>query len=77
MCKLANQAKMVTKPSRVAEIQLHLNNVNTRTAAERTAQILAGLSFDRSVLYKAYSTFSGVWRIRIALVAILYLELES
>jgi ABC-type dipeptide/oligopeptide/nickel transport system ATPase component len=52
-----------------------LMHVRTHTGAEaRAAHILAGLSFDNEMMHRATKTFSGGWRMRVALARALFVE---
>jgi ATP-binding cassette subfamily F protein 3 len=61
-------------PSRIAEIETRLIDIDAWSAPSRAARILAGLGFDESAQSRACSEFSGGWRMRVALAAILFVE---
>jgi ATP-binding cassette, subfamily F, member 3 len=61
-------------PMRIAEIETRLVDIDAWSAPSRAARILAGLGFDESAQNRAASEFSGGWRMRVALAAILFVE---
>lgn len=73
---LLAEAETAKDPKRIADIQLHLNSIDAHAAPSRASQILAGLGFDETAQNRACSTFSGGWRMRGALAAILFLQPE-
>src|SRR5664279_1253197 len=54
-------------PHRLAEIHERLRTIGADSAPARAAAILAGLGFDTAAQARAISTFSGGWRMRVAL----------
>ena len=73
---LLAEAEHASDPNRIGEIQLRLTDINAHSAPARAAQILSGLGFDASAQARACREFSGGWRMRGALAAILFLEPE-
>jgi ATP-binding cassette subfamily F protein 3 len=61
-------------PLRIAEIETRLIDIDAWSAPSRAARILAGLGFDDAAQSRACSEFSGGWRMRVALAAILFIE---
>lgn len=61
-----------TDPSRIAEIQTRLADIDAWSAEARAATILKGLGFDDAEQLKPCSDFSGGWRMRVALAAVLF-----
>ncbi|EOA33676.1 hypothetical protein CARUB_v10019860mg, partial [Capsella rubella] len=59
---------------RLEEIYKRLDAIDAYTAEARAASILAGLSFTPEMQKKATNTFSGGWRMRIALARALFIE---
>lgn len=57
--------------NRIAEIHERLLAIDAHAAPARAASILSGLGFDWDAQQRPVSTFSGGWRMRIALAAIL------
>ena len=58
----------------LATIYERLGNLDAFTARARAATILAGLGFDEAAQARACKTFSGGWRMRVALAALLFLQ---
>jgi ATP-binding cassette subfamily F protein 3 len=73
---LLAEAETATDAYRIAEIQIRLTDIDAHAAPARAAQILAGLGFDESAQRRPCREFSGGWRMRIALAAVLFLEPE-
>jgi ATP-binding cassette, subfamily F, member 3 len=73
---LLAEADHATDPHRIADIQLRLTDIDAHSAPARAAQILSGLGFDDEAQRRPCSAFSGGWRMRVALGAILFLEPE-
>lgn len=73
---LLNEAEHATDPHRIAEIQIRLTDIDAHSAPARAAQILSGLGFDDMQQQRACREFSGGWRMRVALAAVLFLEPE-
>jgi ATP-binding cassette subfamily F protein 3 len=61
---------------RVAQIHDRLNTIGAHAAPSRAAAILAGLGFDEDMQHRPLSSFSGGWRMRVALSAVLFSEPE-
>jgi len=61
-----------TDPARIAEIQTRLADIDAWSAEARSATILKGLGFDDAEQLKPCSDFSGGWRMRVALAAVLF-----
>ncbi len=57
-----------------AEIHDRLNAIDAHGAPARAAGILAGLGFDHAAQRQPLSSFSGGWRMRVALAAALFAE---
>jgi ATP-binding cassette, subfamily F, member 3 len=70
--KLLAEAEHAVDPSRIAEIQTRLADIDAHAAPARAARILAGLGFDEAAQQRALSEFSGGWRMRVALAAVLF-----
>ncbi|MFN0220064.1 MAG: ABC-F family ATP-binding cassette domain-containing protein [Hyphomicrobium sp.] len=73
---LLAEAEHAADPHRIAEIQIRLTDIDAHSAPARAAQILSGLGFDDDAQRRACREFSGGWRMRVALAAILFLEPE-
>jgi ATP-binding cassette subfamily F protein 3 len=71
---LMAEAETATDPHRIAEIQMRLADIGAHSAGARAASILAGLGFDHEAQQRPAISFSGGWRMRIALAAVLFSE---
>ncbi len=71
---LLEEGKTATDPHRIAEIEIRLVDIDAHSAPSRAARILAGLGFDESAQARPCSEFSGGWRMRVALAALLFTE---
>jgi len=72
--RLMREAEKATDPHRIAEIQTRLADINAHSAEARAAAILAGLGFDERAQKRPASSFSGGWRMRVALASVLFAE---
>ena len=72
--RLLAEAETATDPDRIAEIQLRLADIQAHSAQARAATILHGLGFDAEAQVRPTKDFSGGWRMRVALAAILFSE---
>jgi ATP-binding cassette, subfamily F, member 3 len=66
------EAETAIDPHRIAEIQTRLVDIDAHAAPSRAAHILAGLGFDHEAQGRPLSEFSGGWRMRVALAAVLF-----
>ena len=71
---LLEEAETATDPHRIAEIHTRLADMGAHAAPARAASILAGLGFDDAAQARPCSDFSGGWRMRVALAAVLFSE---
>ena len=71
---LLKEAETASDPERIAEIQMRLTDIDAHSAPARAARILSGLGFDEDAQRRACRDFSGGWRMRVALGAILFLK---
>lgn len=71
---LMAEAETATDPNRIAEIQMRLVDIDAHSAEARAASILAGLGFNAEAQLRPASSFSGGWRMRVALAAVLFAE---
>ncbi len=69
---LLEEAKSATDPERISEIQLRLADIGAHSATARAASILNGLGFNAEAQQRPCHEFSGGWRMRVALAAILF-----
>jgi len=72
--ELLAEAERARDPHRIAEIQTRLADVGAHAAPARAASILAGLGFDEAAQQRPCTDFSGGWRMRVALAAVLFSE---
>src|SRR5262252_2150698 len=71
---LIAEAATAHDPHRIAEVQTRLADIGAHAAPARAAGILAGLGFSHDDQQRACSEFSGGWRMRVALAAVLFAE---
>ncbi|MFG1418556.1 ATP-binding cassette domain-containing protein [Xanthobacter sp. V0B-10] len=71
---LLQERETTTDPMRMGEIEHRLIDIDAHSAPARAATILAGLGFDESAQSRPCSEFSGGWRMRVALAALLFTE---
>jgi len=71
---LMAEAETTDDPHRIGEIHTRLADINAYDAPARAARILAGLGFSDDDQTKPLSDFSGGWRMRVALAAMLFAE---
>ncbi|WP_374830162.1 ATP-binding cassette domain-containing protein [Paenochrobactrum pullorum] len=72
--QLLAEAETATDPERIAEIHIRLADIDAHSAEARAGAILAGLGFDAEAQRRPASSFSGGWRMRVALAAVLFSE---
>jgi len=71
---LMAEAETATDPHRIADIQTRLSDIDAWSAEARGASILKGLGFTDDEQKMPCSAFSGGWRMRVALAAVLFSE---
>lgn len=71
---LLAEAESATDPARIADIQTRLADIDAWSAEGRAASILKGLGFDDAQQQMPCSAFSGGWRMRVALAAVLFAQ---
>ena len=69
---LLAEEQTTTDAHRIAEIHMRLADIDAHSAESRAATILAGLGFDDAAQRRPASSFSGGWRMRVALAAVLF-----
>eukprot|EP00914_Ancora_sagittata_P008703 GHVO01016869.1.p1 GENE.GHVO01016869.1~~GHVO01016869.1.p1 ORF type:complete len:572 (+),score=74.79 GHVO01016869.1:119-1834(+) len=72
--ELATRADDEAANQRLMDIYDHLEELDVATAEARAARILHGLGFDKTMQATAVKSFSGGWRMRIALARALYVK---
>ena len=71
---LMAEADTATDPARIADIQTRLADIDAWSAEARASSILRGLGFDAEEQKMPCSAFSGGWRMRVALAAVLFAQ---
>lgn len=74
MSTLNAEALTATDPERIAYIHTRLADIGAHSAEARAATILAGLGFDEAAQARPCSSYSGGWRMRVALACVLFNE---
>ena len=69
---LLHDAETTSDHHRLAEIHERLNAIGAHAAPARAARILVGLGFDEAAQQRPLDSFSGGWRMRVALAALLF-----
>ncbi len=69
---LLAEAETATDPTRISDIYMRLADIEAHSAEARAASILHGLGFDNDAQQQPCSDFSGGWRMRVALAAVLF-----
>ncbi len=69
---LLKEAEHSRDAGRIAEIHDRLATIQAHAAPARAATILAGLGFDHQAQQRPLDDFSGGWRMRVALAAVLF-----
>ncbi len=69
---LLGEAETATDAHRIAEVQTRLADIDAWSAEARAASILRGLGFTEAETHQPCSAFSGGWRMRVALAAVLF-----
>ena len=69
---LLEQADEEQDGARLAEIFARLDDIDAHSAQSRATRILAGLGFDNEAQDRPAREFSGGWRMRVALAAVLF-----
>jgi ATP-binding cassette subfamily F protein 3 len=72
--RLLAQTETEHDPHRIAEIQTRLVDIDAYSAPARAAAILSGLGFSERAQQRPCSEFSGGWRMRVALAAVLFAQ---
>jgi ATP-binding cassette subfamily F protein 3 len=69
---LLQEAEGCEDPDRLGDIHERLGAIGAHAAPARAARILVGLGFDEEMQHRALDSFSGGWRMRVALAALLF-----
>ncbi len=70
--ELMVESEACAEPHRLAEIHDRLIAIEAHSAPSRAARILVGLGFDEEAQHRPLESFSGGWRMRVALAALLF-----
>lgn len=70
--RLLVESETATDPTRIAEIQTRLADIDAWSAEARAATILRGLGFSTEDQSRPTADFSGGWRMRVALAGVLF-----
>ncbi len=76
LAQLLQDAETETDPYKIADIHTRLFEIDAYSAPSRAAILLTGLGFREDQLTEPFSSFSGGWRMRVALAAALFVEPE-
>ncbi len=69
---LMTESEVSHDPHRLAEIHERLIAIEAHSAPSRAARILSGLGFDEAAQRRPLESFSGGWRMRVALASLLF-----
>ncbi|NNC72888.1 MAG: ABC-F family ATP-binding cassette domain-containing protein [Sphingomonadaceae bacterium] len=72
--RLLAEAETATDMQRISDIHERLNAMDAHAAPARAARILDGLGFDEAMQNRPLHTFSGGWRMRVGLAALLFTD---
>lgn len=70
--ELLTRADDASDPTEIADVHERLNLIDAHGAPARASRILAGLGFDEEAQHQPLSSFSGGWRMRVALAGLLF-----
>ena len=70
--KLMEEADICSDPHRLGDIHDRLLAIDAYTAPARAARILLGLGFDEAMQSQPLDSYSGGWKMRVALAALLF-----
>ena len=69
---LMHESENCADPHHLGEIHERLIAIDAHSAPSRAARILVGLGFDEAAQHAPLESFSGGWRMRVALAALLF-----
>jgi ATP-binding cassette, subfamily F, member 3 len=69
---LLHEAETSHDPDRLGQVHERLNAIAAHSAPARAARILVGLGFDEDAQNRPLDSFSGGWRMRVALASLLF-----
>ena len=70
--RLMDEAEHCTDPHRLGDVHDRLLAIDAYSAPARASRILLGLGFDEEMQALALDTYSGGWKMRVALAALLF-----
>jgi ATP-binding cassette subfamily F protein 3 len=70
--QLLAEAETCTDPDRLGDVHDRLLAIDAYSAPSRAARILIGLGFDEEMQAQPLDSFSGGWKMRVALAALLF-----
>ncbi|HET9639313.1 MAG TPA: ABC-F family ATP-binding cassette domain-containing protein [Allosphingosinicella sp.] len=70
--RLLHEAEETDDHHRLGDIHDRLNAIGAHAAPAKAARILVGLGFDETMQQRPLDSFSGGWRMRVALAALLF-----
>ena len=73
-CELLAEADTATDADRLGQIHARLIDIDAYSGEARAADILSGLGFDQVAQSRPCHEFSGGWRMRVALAAVLFAQ---
>ncbi len=76
MADLWKQTETEEDPNKIADIYQRLSDMDAYSAPSKASRLLTGLGFTEEQLSEPFSSFSGGWRMRVALAAALFVEPE-
>jgi ATP-binding cassette, subfamily F, member 3 len=71
---LMSESETCEDPDRLGEVHERLMAIDAYTAPARAARILVGLGFDEEMQGQPLDSYSGGWKMRVALAALLFSE---
>ena len=72
--ELLVEAEIASDPTRIGEIHMRLADIEAHSAEARASSILLGLGFNTEAQARPCADFSGGWRMRVALAAVLFAQ---
>ena len=70
--ELLRDSEIETDPNKIANIHIRLADIDAYSADARASSILTGLGFSQNDQNSPCSSFSGGWRMRVALASVLF-----
>ena len=70
--ELLRDSEIETDPNKIANIHIRLADIDAYSADARASSILTGLGFSQNDQKRPCSSFSGGWRMRVALASVLF-----